>query len=359
MTLPEEIRRLLEDSEIFIAEILQNEKLSKKTKDKREVLLEGFRLIKYRYQQEFQFRGESGDSYSGSRYEDSSDDSQSLGHAPSGPSDSASLASDNQDDVQYEDIPLLPVQELPNIMKQGYLEKKRRDHSFFVSEWQKRFCVLSTNTFYYYGTEKDKQQRGAFYISNAYLMQNARKDSKKNCCFELVGSDKRTYQFTAVSHVEAKEWVDYILFVLKDMNSNFIPLEEEEEEEEEEEGNDEETYDDVDSGLANQPNHKSSMAGMDQEEEEDIYEVLPDEDFPPPMFPEDEDEEGNPISNYANYYRGLWDCASEGSDELSFQRGDMIHILSKEYNSYGWWVGELKGVVGIVPKDYLMEAYEL
>uniref|UniRef100_V9KWK6 Src kinase-associated phosphoprotein 1-like protein n=1 Tax=Callorhinchus milii TaxID=7868 RepID=V9KWK6_CALMI len=231
MTLPEEIRRLLEDSEIFIAEILQNEKLSKKTKDKREALLEGFRLIKYRYQQEFQFRGESGDSYSGSRYEDSSDDSQSLGHAPSGPSDSASLASDNQDDVQYEDIPLLPVQELPNIMKQGYLEKKRRDHSFFVSEWQKRFCVLSTNTFYYYGTEKDKQQRGAFYISNAYLMQNARKDSKKNCCFELVGSDKRTYQFTAVSHVEAKEWVDYILFVLKDMNSNFIPLEEEEEEE--------------------------------------------------------------------------------------------------------------------------------
>jgi hypothetical protein len=28
------------------------------------------------------------------------------------------------------------------------------DHSFFGSEWQKRWCALSSNTFYYYGNEK-------------------------------------------------------------------------------------------------------------------------------------------------------------------------------------------------------------
>lgn len=26
---------------------------------------------------------------------------------------------------------------------------------------------------------------------------------------------------------------------------------------------------------------------------------------------------------------------------------------------YGWWVGELNSMVGIVPKDYLVAAYDL
>lgn len=28
------------------------------------------------------------------------------------------------------------------------------DHSFFSSEWQKRWCVISNSVFYYYGSEK-------------------------------------------------------------------------------------------------------------------------------------------------------------------------------------------------------------
>lgn len=38
---------------------------------------------------------------------------------------------------------------------------------------------------------------------------------------------------------------------------------------------------------------------------------------------------GGSIINYADYYQGLWDCTSDKSDELSFQRGDIIRILSK------------------------------
>lgn len=33
------------------------------------------------------------------------------------------------------------------------------DHSFFGTEWQKRWCALSHHTFYYYGSEK-----GTFFI---------------------------------------------------------------------------------------------------------------------------------------------------------------------------------------------------
>lgn len=29
------------------------------------------------------------------------------------------------------------------------------------------------------------------------------------------------------------------------------------------------------------------------------------------------------------------------------------------YQSFGWWVGEKNGNIGIVPKDYLMELYAL
>lgn len=31
----------------------------------------------------------------------------------------------------------------------------------------------------------------------------------------------------------------------------------------------------------------------------------------------------------------------------------------QEYNIYGWWVGELNGALGIVPKDFLHPAYIL
>lgn len=31
----------------------------------------------------------------------------------------------------------------------------------------------------------------------------------------------------------------------------------------------------------------------------------------------------------------------------------------QEYQSFGWWVGEKNGNIGIVPKDYLTELYAL
>ncbi|XP_072105753.1 src kinase-associated phosphoprotein 2-like [Mobula birostris] len=276
-------------------------------------------------------------------------------------------------ETPFEEIPLIAAQELSSVLKQGYLEKKRRDHSFFGSEWRRRLCLLNTNIFYYYSSEKDKQQRGAFYVHDAYLVQNLRKDSKKNCCFEVVSVDKQVYQFTAQSMWEAKEWVDHIQFVRKDMNSSFIPIEEDDEEEEggvdgmvprKGEPAEEETYDDVDTpSMDHKPPLGHPQAGTGEIPDDEIYEELPEDDFPPPI-PLDEDEEetdsqGTSGVSYEDCYLGLWDCTGEQDDELSFKRGDMIHILSKDYNSFGWWVGELDGTIGIVPKDYLMAAFDI
>ncbi|XP_017654910.1 src kinase-associated phosphoprotein 1 isoform X2 [Nannospalax galili] len=355
VALPEEIRWLLEDIEDFLAEGLRNENLSPGARDQRDHILRGFQQIKSRYCWDFPPHGDLG--------QDSSDDNLSGTHGPPLTSD-ASFWSDYQDEG-VEDI-IRGAQELENIIKQGYLEKKSKDHSFFGSEWQKRWCVVSRGLFYYYANEKSKQPKGTFLIKgySVRMAPHLRKDSKKESCFELTSQDKRSYEFTAPSPAEARDWVDQISFLLKDLSSLTIPCEEEEEEEEqEEEKEEEEMYDDIDgfdspkSGSQCRPMVLPGGLAMTEpaEKEEDIYEVLPDEEHDL-----EEDAHGTQRGvDYANYYQGLWDCHGDQPDELSFQRGDLIRILSKEFNMYGWWVGELNSLVGIVPKEYLTTAFEV
>ncbi|XP_064780103.1 src kinase-associated phosphoprotein 1-like [Oncorhynchus masou masou] len=365
-TVSEEVRRLLNDCELFVSDILQDENLSKHARETRDVLLNNFRVIYSRNPQAFPFRSES-------RQEDSSDDNQSSSLGRSAPSEDLSVASDYQDEGSpdyFEEIQMVAAQDLSNILKQGYLEKKRQDHSFFSLEWQKRWCVLKNTIFYYFGSDKDKQQKGAFYVKgySAEMVANLRKDSKKNACFELSAPGRHSFQFTASSVREAREWVDQINFVLKDLSSSFIPFEDE-------------TYDDIEgvTVVASRPpwpapfpvlpqQVKASLSSQEEgrpsqweeQEEDDIYEVLPEDDIPG-SIEEISEKSTKPVwsIDYANYYQGLWDCEADETDELAFQRGDLIYIVSKEYNINGWWVGELNGTVGIVPKDFLHPAYIL
>lgn len=175
-----------------------------------------------------------------------------------------------------------------------------------------------------------------------------RKDAKRDCCFEVSAPDKRVYQFCAASEKEAKEWVEHIDFLIKDLGG-IIP-------------EDEEEYDDCLSMS------QSEVAILP---DDDIYEELPEEDVPQPSKPKvtlvnKPPPPATPVTaavnkstDYANYFQGLWDCIGDQPDELSFKRGDTIYILSKEYDMFGWWVGEMKGVIGIVPKEYLLELYVL
>ncbi|XP_044900314.1 src kinase-associated phosphoprotein 1 isoform X5 [Felis catus] len=299
VALPEEIRWLMEDAEEFLAEGLRNENLSATARDHRDHILRGFQQIKTRYYWDFQPQG--GDQAESFLGQDSSDDNHSGTHGPSLTSDAPFLP-DYQDEG-VEDI-TRGAQELDNIIKQGYLEKK----------------------------SKGKQPKGTFLIKDysVRMAPHLRKDSKKESCFELTSQDRRSYEFTAANPAEARDWVDQISFLLKDLSSLTIPYEEEEEKEEEEE-----MYDDID-GL-DSPNSSSQCrpvilpgsVGLKEptkEEEEDIYEVLPDEEHDL-----EEDENGTPHKgvDYTNYYQGLWDCHGDQPDELSFQRGDLIYILSK------------------------------
>jgi src kinase associated phosphoprotein 1 len=63
--------------------------------------------------------------------------------------------------------------------------------------------------------------------------------------------------------------------------------------------------------------------------------------------------------DFENLFYGKWDCVKNSSKELSFKRGDLIHVLSMDFDGESWWVGELDGHVGLVPKDFLCPAYTL
>ncbi|XP_071789034.1 src kinase-associated phosphoprotein 2-like isoform X2 [Asterias amurensis] len=83
---------------------------------------------------------------------------------------------------------------------------------------------------------------------------------------------------------------------------------------------------------------------------------------PPPPIPNRAETTSLPKrelweEDYENIYIGLWDCMADDKDELEFKRGEMVHIISKEYDTFSWWIGERNNKVGLVPKDYLMKAY--
>ncbi|XP_041844729.1 src kinase-associated phosphoprotein 2 isoform X2 [Melanotaenia boesemani] len=342
--IPEELTALISDLENFLCDGLKGEILSKKAKERRETFIKRIKEVKQSFPQDFKDKG--GDDSDDEEEVNSNNDGGSL----------QSERTDKDDDAceGTQQSPSVAAQDLTSVFKAGYLEKRRKDHSFFGTEWQKRWCALTHNTFYYYGSEKDKQQKGEFSIAGYSVKMNntLRKDSKKDCCFEISAPDKRAYQFCASSVKEADEWVKEIYFVLKDM-TGIIPEEDEDERW---------LYDDVEAVTNLVPASTSTEPG------DEIYEELPEEDMPAPSKPSPKIDPSNKpapppavdkSTDYQNYYQGLWDCVGDLSDELSFKRGDAIYILSKEYNSFGWWVGEKNGTIGIVPKDYLMELYSL
>ncbi|KAM9852008.1 src kinase-associated phosphoprotein 2 [Aulostomus maculatus] len=335
--IPDELTTLIADLESFLCYGLKGETLSKKAKEKREAFIRRIKEVKSGFPHDF--KDKCGDDSDEEEEVDSNNDGGSL----------QSERTDKEEETLEgsQQSPPVAAQELPSVFKAGYLEKRRKDHSFFGTEWQKRWCALSHHTFYYYGHEKDKQQKGEFSIDgyNVKLNNTLRKDSKKDFCFEISAPDKRVYQFCASSAKEAEDWVKQIDFVLRDM-TGMIPEEDYEEQE---------VYDDV------EPLPDSAEC---EPIDEEIYEELPDEDVsapvkPPPKFEPSSKPVADKSTDHPNYYQGLWDCIGDHSDELSFKRGDTIYILSKEYQNFGWWVGEKNGNIGIVPKDYLMELYAL
>ncbi|RMC05134.1 hypothetical protein DUI87_18316 [Hirundo rustica rustica] len=390
---PEDVCSLLADIETFVSQTLKGENLSKKAKERREVLLKQIKDIKASYPEEFP--------------EEEREDEEESENPHSSPPDSVSIASDRYDkedeapsDVNQEksdnvhnlnnewlenadarvdliegskpaqsftlqvllfnsdaftflylrrnQFPPVAAQDLQFVLKAGYLEKRRKDHAFLGFEWQKRWCAISKTVFYYYGSDKDKQQKGEFALEGYTIRMNnsLRKDAKKDCCFEISAPDKRIYQFTAATPKEAEEWVQQVKFVIQDTGSNTIPEEEEEE------------YDDV--GQVNSEPIDDSI--YEEVKEKNYYyqvflheELKSDSDGVKKIYSgetginyfkeerlsskaevlsNESQEEVTTVSDskntdYANFYQGLWDCTGDEADELTFKRGDIIYIISK------------------------------
>lgn len=77
---------------------------------------------------------------------------------------------------------------------------------------------------------------------------------------------------------------------------------------------------------------------------------------PPPAAPEQETISVR-RDDYGNMYYGMWDCAASKEFELSFNSGEILHVISSKYEDRGWWTAVLNGKVGLVPKNYLTPAY--
>ena len=61
----------------------------------------------------------------------------------------------------------------------------------------------------------------------------------------------------------------------------------------------------------------------------------------------------------------LWDFVGSKSDELSVQRGDLVHVVDPDPGA-SWWAGEgldsdaaaKSGAFGFLPSSYFMAAFE-
>ncbi len=70
-------------------------------------------------------------------------------------------------------------------------------------------------------------------------------------------------------------------------------------------------------------------------------------------------------SGLTDYCRALYDYDATGSDEITFEEGDIIRVLKREPNGVddGWWMGELRtganaGTSGLFPSIVVEECYE-
>ncbi|XP_015926090.1 src kinase-associated phosphoprotein 2-B [Parasteatoda tepidariorum] len=380
------VRELLEDVYCFLVDTLQKEAISNPSIVHKEKLLSRLRSLEKEYPElhlNFENFDESTvtsvrptssplpyvDMNGGSPYRipfvpanaNVEKDSYDLCFPTKDKSDAAEIQSVTESEGYVSDevrsLPEVSASELYACEKSGYLDKKKRDSiKGWLNPFQKRWCAIKDGVLYYYEKTTDRKQKGSIILSGyevrAVLEDN--KDGKKyNFCFELVCPGRRTYQFSAPSEKDLQQWISVI-----EQNSRTLNLGK--------------TFN-RDSQLSPSAVKELDMNIM-LEDIEDIYETVEEEDDSHLQSEKKEIEESyndgnvslvssdessqNQIFNYNEWYVGLWDCFGSDEDELSFYRGDLIHIVSKEYDNYAWWIGELQGKVGFVPKSYLMEANE-
>lgn len=64
---------------------------------------------------------------------------------------------------------------------------------------------------------------------------------------------------------------------------------------------------------------------------------------PPPRIP----------SHHYQFVTALYDFGGQGDGDLAFKEGDKIKVLKKTDSTDDWWQGELKGIKGMFPANYV------
>lgn len=53
------------------------------------------------------------------------------------------------------------------------------------------------------------------------------------------------------------------------------------------------------------------------------------------------------------YVTALYDFGGQSAGDLAFREGDRIRVLKKTESTDDWWEGELRGVKGSFPANYV------
>ncbi|KAK8756938.1 hypothetical protein V5799_000369 [Amblyomma americanum] len=312
-----------------------------------------------------------------------------LTEAPSAKTSKANLSRTSSElDEQSEDGPLvdIPASEMCKADKTGYLERKGKERlGGLLSPFQKRWCAVRDGFLFLYDKQTDKRQKGqiclAMYEARPFVC-TLKDASKKDAAFEIVCPGKKTYQFIAFNTKDMKQWISAIeknsqvstSTCLAEVQpgsageicplpptqpcANKLPLPSPRKEMPHvapapvtSEADRELEYEYVEG--------QTTITSAPEEEDEPVYEDGESYFSDDTKASSQTDEEVT--SDYENWYQAIWDCHSGQADELSFKRGDLLKVVSKEYDEHSWWVAKAqgsKGGVGFVPKTYLMAAYE-
>ncbi|XP_033754500.1 src kinase-associated phosphoprotein 2-B-like isoform X2 [Pecten maximus] len=393
----ESIKTIFGDVDTFLQETLKNEKLSKSCVEQRLNLVEKINKLLVEYPQLAPDKNKTD--------VDKGDESSRTG--------GSSTTDDGEDPYSDQKFPDIAAQDLKDEVMSGFLEKKQKKGLILIPKLQKRWCVIKDDRMYYYESKKDKKQKGAFCLSG-YSFQAApdvvKEANKKELSFEILCQGKRTYQFVALNTDDYNKWKSAIQRVNEpqksyddDPDDIYEPIEEPLEPPHEEaakpddnqeiyddtapvpDDDEQETYDDCGSvapppavPMRVPPATPPTVSGR-----KPLPPLPPDSQPPPPPqskppppppsrnplpptppkpdAPEPEPKKRkivNPKEDFENLYYGKWDFSGGTNDELTFKKGDLIHIISKEFDAKSWWVGELQGNYGLVPKLHLVPAYE-
>ncbi|XP_005099791.1 src kinase-associated phosphoprotein 2-A [Aplysia californica] len=391
----EAIKRVLAEVNKFLGSTLKSESLSKNGQKEKSRITEVLQKLFADYPGLAPATGDEGSASSGKDL--SIDESRNTTGSSQG----------SEEDNYSDNIPETTVKALNDSTKMGFLDRKQKDLLF--STWQKQYCVLHKNILYCFKKPSDKKQKGAFFVTGYEVVnapQNVKDAAKKEASFELVGPGKKTYQFCADNKQDMEAWRDAIVAVSGELPQDDVddvyeafnddamtsaapppiaPDNRSEKIEEQEIMEADEIYE----FLEPPPPMLESSAGSDpppppasprplppiQPAASVIPPELPVRNTPLPPVPKislpDIPQEKKkrtpsllsmthpPAEDFENMYLGVWACKATSANELSFERGDMVHIINRELDRDDWWIGELDGKIGLVPKTFMHPAYQL